>query len=178
VPSVEGAQLVLNAPPTYDLGGKTYTWQSWSDGGAISHTIVAAGSTSTYTAVYSTPGEEPPAGGGSTGGGSTGGGSTGGGGGASGGGGGSGATPPNTALGKHPPKSTRSSVAKFTFSASRPGATFSCKLDGKPKAACRSPKTYKKLKPGKHTFKVWASAGVLADTTPVKYSWKVLPPKR
>jgi glucose/arabinose dehydrogenase len=166
VPSVEGAQVVLNAPPTYDLGGKTYTWQSWSDGGPISHTIVAKGPTSTYTAVYAASGEEPPAGGGSSGGGE----ST--------GGGGGGTTPPNTALGKHPPKSTRSSLAKFTFSASRAGATFTCKLDGKPKAGCRSPKTYKKLKPGRHTFKVWASAGVTTDPTPAKFSWKVLPPKR
>jgi glucose/arabinose dehydrogenase len=176
VPSVEGAQLVLNAPPTYELGGKTYTWQSWSDGGAISHTIIAKGPTSTYTAVYSTPGEEPPAGGGSSGGGGTGGGGTGGGG--TGGGEGGGTTPPNTVLGKHPPKSTRSSVAKFTFSASSGGATFTCKLDGKAKAACRSPKTYKKLKPGKHTFKVWASAGGKTDATPAKFTWKVLPPKR
>ena len=148
-----------------------------TDGGAISHTIVAKGPTSTYAAVYSTLGEEPPAGGGSgsSGGGSTGGdGSTGGGG--TGGGGSGGTTPPNTVLGKHPPKSTRSSRAKFTFSASRSGASFSCKLDGKAKTACRAPKVYKKLKPGKHTFKVWASAGVLADATPASYTWKVLPP--
>ena len=54
---------------------------------------------------------------------------------------------------------------------------FTCKLDGKAKAACRSPKTYKRLKPGKHTFKVWASAGGLTDATPTKFSWKILPPK-
>jgi glucose/arabinose dehydrogenase len=149
VPSVEGSQLVLNAPATYPLNGKTYTWQSWSDGGAISHSIFARG-TSIYTAVYTTPGEE-------------------------GGGGGGTVKPPNTLLGKHPPKTTHSRVAKFSFRASSAGARFSCKLDGKPKAACRSPKTYKKLKPGRHTFKVWASANGKTDATPAKFRWKILP---
>jgi glucose/arabinose dehydrogenase len=169
VPSVEGAQLVLNAPPTYELGGRTYTWQGWSDGGAISHTIVAEG-TSTYTATYTTPGEEAPSGGGSSG------------------GGGSNTPPPppptptpkvpETKLGRHPLARTAKTTATFTFAATLGGATFSCKLDGKPKAACRSPKAYKRLKPGRHTFKVWASAGVLTDPTPAKFGWKVLPPKR
>jgi glucose/arabinose dehydrogenase len=167
VPSVEGAQLVLNAPPTYELGGKTYTWQSWSDGGPISHSIVAKGPTATYTAIYTTPGGETPTGGGSSGGGSN-------------------PPPPppptpkvpDTKLGRHPTARTAKTTATFTFSASVAGATFTCKLDGKPKAACRSPKAYKKLKPGRHTFKVWATAGVLTDPTPAKFSWKVLPPKR
>jgi hypothetical protein len=81
-------------------------------------------------------------------------------------------------LRKHPPKSTRSTTAKFVFGADSAGATFTCKLDGKAKSGCRSPKTYKRLAPGKHTFKVWASAGGLTDATPAKFSWKVLPPKR
>ncbi len=172
--AIEKAHVLLSAPSTAQVGGTSYAFQGWSDGGERLHTITVEGNR-TYTATYSA-GEEPPAGGGSTGGG---GGSTGGGGGGSGSGStGGGATPPDTVLGAHPPKSTHSNQAKFTFSASRPGTTFSCKLDGKAKAACRSPKTYKKLKPGKHTFKVWASAGVLTDATPAKYSWKVLPPKR
>jgi glucose/arabinose dehydrogenase len=175
--AIEKAHLVLSAPASAIVGGTTYDWQGWSDGGARDHTVTVEGD-KTYTATYFQAGGEPPAGGGSSGGGS-GGGSTGGSGGTGGGGGGGGgSTPPNTVLGKHPPKSTPSSVAKFTFSATAAGATFSCKLDGKPKAGCRSPKAYKKLKPGKHTFKVWATAGVLTDATPVKYTWKVLPPKR
>jgi hypothetical protein len=86
--------------------------------------------------------------------------------------------PPETRLGRHPTALTAKTTAAFTFSASVTGATFACKFDGKPKAACRSPKAYTKLKPGRHTFKVWASAGVLTDPTPAKFSWKVLPPKR
>jgi glucose/arabinose dehydrogenase len=162
VTAIDGSEIQLTAPPTAEVGGKRYVWQSWSDGGAIGHAILAKGAPS-FTAVYSEA-SEPPAGGGST-------------------------TPPppgeketpkppETKLGRHPTARTPKTIATFTFSAGVGGATFRCKLDGKPKAGCRSPKTYKKLKPGKHTFRVWAGAGVLTDPTPAKFSWKVLPPKR
>jgi glucose/arabinose dehydrogenase len=154
VPSVEGAQLVIAAPESTQLNGKTYTFQSWSDGGAPIHTIVAKGQP-LYTATYTTPGEGGPGPGPGPG----------------------PPKPPVTQLRKHPPKSTHSTTAKFTFGADTAGASFKCKLDGKPKTTCRSPKTYKRLKPGKHTFKVWASAGVLTDQTPAKFSWKILPPR-
>lgn len=144
VPSVEGSQLVIAAPPTVQLNGHTYSWQGWSDGGGRIHTIVAAGQ-SQYTATYTTPTEEPPP-----------------------------KRPPATSLLKHPPKSTHSTTAKFTFVADRGGATFRCKLDRKPARGCRSPKAYKRLKPGKHVFKVWATAGSLTDPTPAKFAWKVL----
>jgi glucose/arabinose dehydrogenase len=165
VPSIEGSQLVVNAPPTYSLNGKTYTWQSWSDGGPIGHTIIAKG-TSGYTAVYTTPAEpgpeppQPPQAPESPGPRPPG-----------------SPQPPETLLGKRPPQATRSTQAKFTFRASA-AASFRCKLDRQPVRACRSPKTYRGLKPGRHTFKVWATAGVLSDPTPAKFSWKVLPPKR
>ena len=42
----------IGAPPTQTLGGTTYTFGSWSDGGAATHTITAA-SAATYTATYS-----------------------------------------------------------------------------------------------------------------------------
>ena len=38
------------------------------------------------------------------------------------------------------------------------GAKFECKLDNARWAKCSSPKTYKKLKVGKHTFRVRAIA--------------------
>jgi hypothetical protein len=49
------------------------------------------------------------------------------------------------------------------------------KLDGKPFKSCRSPKTYKKLKSGKHVFKVRATdrAGNV-DPTPAKRKFTVL----
>jgi glucose/arabinose dehydrogenase len=148
VPSVEGSQLVIAAPETAELGGKTYSFQSWSDGGAAIHTIVAKG-LPLYTATYTTPEPPPPPPQPPT------------------------PEPPVTQLRKHPPKSTRSTTAKFSFGADTAGAKFSCKLDGKPKTTCHSPRTYKRLKPGKHAFKVWASAGVLTDPTPAKWVWKI-----
>jgi glucose/arabinose dehydrogenase len=168
--AIDGSEILISAPSTAVVEGKTYTFASWSDGGGREHPIIVSPSNATFSATYAAPSEGGGSGG--TGGGGTGG--TGGGG----GGGGGGAKPPQTVLGKHPPASTRSTIAKFTFSASVGGAKFSCKLDGKPKGPCRSPKSYKKLKPGRHAFKVWASAGVLSDPTPAKFGWKVLPPKR
>lgn len=156
VAAIDGSEILLSAPPTAVLGGRTYTFSAWSDGGGREHPILVSPALTQYTASYSTPGEDGGSGGG--------------------GGGGGSANPPQTLLGRHPPKTTRATIAKFTFRAA--GATFACKLDGKPKRGCKSPKTYKKLKPGRHTFKVWATAGVLTDPTPAKYSWKVLPPKR
>ncbi|HEX5593302.1 MAG TPA: PQQ-dependent sugar dehydrogenase [Solirubrobacterales bacterium] len=166
--AIDGSEIQITAPPTAEVGGKKYAWQSWSDGGAIGHSILAEGSPS-FTAVYAEV-AGPPAGGGGSG---------------------SGDNPvtppppppptakvPDTKLGRHPTPLTTKTKATFTFSSSVGGATFSCKLDGKAKAACPSPKTYKKLKPGRHTFKVWATAGGKTDPTPAKFSWKVLPPKR
>src|SRR5262249_13168411 len=155
VTAIEGVHLVLSAPQTAVLNGQTYDWQSWSDQGERSHTIQANAS-GTYTAVYSSAGGQPPSPSGPQGPGPP-----------------ANSPPPVTKLGKHPPTSTSSTTAKFLFGADVPGATFTCKLDGKAKAACRSPKTYKRLKPGEHTFKVWAAAGGLGDPTPAKFSWKI-----
>jgi IPT/TIG domain len=45
----------------------------------------------------------------------------------------------------------------FKFGSNEAGSTFLCKLDKKAFAKCKSPKTYKNLKPGKHKFQVKAS---------------------
>lgn len=99
-------------------------------------------------------------------------------GGGSGGGGGSSPkdkTPPQTKITKGPKAKTHATTVKFKFSSSEAGSTFECKLDKKPFKPCRSPKKYKKLKPGKHVFKVWAidKAGNV-DPTPAKKKFKVL----
>ncbi|HEU5252745.1 MAG TPA: PQQ-dependent sugar dehydrogenase [Solirubrobacterales bacterium] len=151
-PAIDGSEILISAPPTAVLGGYTYTFSGWSDGGNREHPIKVSAGQAQYTASY-TGGPAPPP------------------------------PPPKpkvpaTILGKHPPAKTRARVAKFTFRASVADAKFTCKLDGKPKAPCRSPKTYKRLKPGRHTFKVWATAGGKTDPTPAKFSWKILPPKR
>jgi trimeric autotransporter adhesin len=64
--------------------------------------------------------------------------------------------------------------ATFRFASGEPGSTFSCRLDQKKITPCTSPKTYKKLKPGKHVFRVKARdrAGNL-DTTPVVKRFRI-----
>jgi hypothetical protein len=99
-------------------------------------------------------------------------------GGGSGGGGGSSSkdkTPPQTKIAKGPKAKTHATTVKFKFSSSEAGSTFECKLDKKPFKPCGSPKKYKKLKPGKHVFKVWAidKAGNV-DPTPAKKKFKIL----
>ena len=47
-------------------------------------------------------------------------------------------------------------MATFRFASGEPGSTFSCKLDTKRFRPCTSPKTYRKLEPGKHVFRVKA----------------------
>jgi hypothetical protein len=60
--------------------------------------------------------------------------------------------------------------ATFRFASGEPGSTFSCKLDKKNFGPCTSPKTYKKLRPGKHVFRAKARdrAGNLDATPAVK----------
>jgi hypothetical protein len=83
-------------------------------------------------------------------------------------------TPPQTKIKSGPKGHTNSSNATFKFSSSEQGSTFFCKLDTKAWSSCKSPRTYKHLKPGKHTFKVRArdKAGNV-DQSPAKRSWHV-----
>jgi glucose/arabinose dehydrogenase len=167
VEAIEGSGVTLTAPATAEVAGKSYVWKSWSDGGARVHTVDAKAGAANYTAEYALEGEAkpeeptPPA------------------------------SPPPVAeipppaigppapqapkvtLQAHPPKTTRSTTARYSFSAR--GSDFECKLDKGPYRACRSPKTYKHLKPGSHSFAVVAIAGG-AQGKPAKFNWKVLKP--
>jgi glucose/arabinose dehydrogenase len=143
---IEGSNVAVSAPQTAQLDGKTYTWKGWSDDGARSHTVVADESDS-YRATYSTPESPPPPG----------------------------PSPsPQTKLRKHPPRSTRARKATFAFGSNESGSHFRCKLDRGAYRPCHSPQTYRKLKPGRHTFAVYAvdSAGN-RDATPATFAWKV-----
>ncbi len=84
------------------------------------------------------------------------------------------ATQPNTRLKSGPTGSKTARTARFTFSATEAGSKFQCKLDKKAWASCKSPKSYKKLKKGKHTFLVRAidKAGNI-DATAAKRSWRI-----
>jgi hypothetical protein len=81
---------------------------------------------------------------------------------------------PETTITKGPRARTHSRKARFKFVSSEPGSKFECKLDRKPFKPCKSPKTYKKLKPGKHVFKVRAVKGKKVDPTPAKRKFKIL----
>jgi uncharacterized repeat protein (TIGR01451 family) len=48
---IEGSNNSISAPTPQTLGGTSYAWVSWSDGGARSHNVVAS-SAATYTAAY------------------------------------------------------------------------------------------------------------------------------
>jgi hypothetical protein len=83
-------------------------------------------------------------------------------------------TPPNTVIKSGPKGKTHKRKATFRFTSTEPGSTFQCKLDGKPWKPCKSPKTYKGLKEGKHVFKVKATdAAGNVDPTPAKRIWRI-----
>lgn len=65
-------------------------------------------------------------------------------------------TAPTTKITKGPKAKSTSTTAKFKFKSNEAGSSFECKLDKGKFKKCKSPKTYKKLKPGKHVFKVRA----------------------
>lgn len=72
----------------------------------------------------------------------------------------------------------RKRIAKFRFASSEAGSTFECKLDKKKFKPCRSPKKYRRLKPGKHVFQVRAvDAAGNRDKTPATRKFRVRPPR-
>ncbi len=160
---IDGSHVLLSAPATAQVGGKTYAWQSWSDGGDRSHTVLADAD-GAYEAVYAEVKDQGPTG--------------------SGGGGGDDKGPqpdrtsPQTSLSGHPAKKTRQRSARFVFSANEPGVTFRCKLDKRAYVACRSPWAKAGLKPGAHAVKIVAvDAAGNQDPTPATFAWKVLKPR-
>jgi glucose/arabinose dehydrogenase len=163
VTAIEDAKITVSAAAMGQVGGGSYSWVGWSDGGARVHTIDAAASGS-YVAEYEAT--KPPGGGPAAG---------------------PAASappgplksrqPPQTVLRGHPATKTPARRAKFTFSGGGPGARFRCKLNGAAYGPCRSPARYRNLEPGRYVFRVFAvdSRGD-ADPTPAKFSWRVLPP--
>lgn len=150
LPAIEDSRVTISAPSTATLGGVTYTWSRWSDGGARAHTVAAGGSGS-YVAIYTGGGggqsSEPPP------------------------------RRPKTAvtLERHPPKHTHSRRARFVFSGAGAGG-FKCRIDKDRLRPCRSPKVYKHLELGGHEFAVIAvSVDGNPKGKPAKFSWKVLP---
>jgi Tol biopolymer transport system component len=89
---------------------------------------------------------------------------------------GGGGAAPNTKITDGPPDVVHKPRATFKFKAvPATGATFECKLDGKPFKPCESPKTYRNPSRGKHKVQVRASNGGGTDPTPAKDSFKYKP---
>lgn len=140
-----------------------------SDGTAVNQSFIETGSKRTCgVAVDSlvSPAAPPSGGGGGSGSG-----------GPAGGGGNGGSeekTPPQTTIARGPGGKLAEGLAVFRFKSSQPGSSFFCKLDRKKARSCRSPKSYRRLEPGRHVFKVWAvnSAGA-RDSTPAKRTFAV-----
>ncbi len=84
---------------------------------------------------------------------------------------------PNTKIKKGPKAKSTATTAKFKFTSTVAGSSFQCKLDKGKFKKCKSPKTYKKLKPGKHSFQVRAVGPTgLVDKTPAKRKFTILAP--
>jgi CSLREA domain-containing protein len=83
-------------------------------------------------------------------------------------------TAPKVTITKAPKAKSTSTTAKFKFKSNEAGSKFQCKLDKGKFKTCRSPKTYKKLKPGKHVFKVRATDKAGNVSKPAKRKFTVL----
>jgi hypothetical protein len=80
---------------------------------------------------------------------------------------------PKVKITSGPRKTSTATTAKFKFKATNvSGAKFECKLDGAKWAKCSSPRGYKRLKPGRHTFRMRAKANGLTSAV-TKYQFTV-----
>ena len=84
--------------------------------------------------------------------------------------------PPETTITKGPKKKTTKRRPKFKFTSSDFGSSFQCRLDAGQFQPCSSPFKPRKLRLGKHTFRVQAidPAGNV-DPTPAVKKFKVIP---
>jgi glucose/arabinose dehydrogenase len=62
VAGVTGFERVIGAVDPQTVGGKTYRFVGWSDGGAATHTITTPGTNTTYTATFAEVTPPPPSG--------------------------------------------------------------------------------------------------------------------
>lgn len=146
--AIENSHITVSAPQSVQIGGVTYTFHDWSDGGDRVHTV-DADRAAEYKATYSSPPQAPPEGGTKA--------------------------VPRPSLHKHPAKRSRSTTARFTFGVgSGSSLTFRCKLDKGPYGRCRSPRVYKRLKTGGHSFHVEAVEPGGRTGKPAVFKWRVL----
>ena len=81
---------------------------------------------------------------------------------------------PESSFSVVPADPTNDTTPTFEFTATEPGSTFQCRLDGGTWSACTSPATAGPLADGSHTFEVRATdAAGNQETTPEAYTWVV-----
>src|SRR5205814_2160453 len=66
-------------------------------------------------------------------------------------------TAPTVTITAQPSSPTNQTSASFSFTSSKTGSTFQCKLDGGTNTTCTSPTSYTGLAAGSHTFTVTAT---------------------
>jgi len=85
--------------------------------------------------------------------------------------------PPVTTVSTGPEETTEITSATFIFTATLPGSTFVCALDGALFVSCSSPTTYTDLAVGVHTFEIYATSPtgqIELDAT--EYEWQIVAP--
>jgi Calcineurin-like phosphoesterase len=82
-------------------------------------------------------------------------------------------TVPNTRITARPPRVTTRRRAAFRFVSTIAGSRFQCKLDRRVWRRCASPKVYRRLSRGFHTFRVRATALGRVETRPARRSWTI-----
>ena len=81
--------------------------------------------------------------------------------------------PPDTTI-SGGPKGVVVPNTQFSFSATEPGSSFECALDGAVFGACTSPKTYQGLVEGSRMFRVRATGAGGVDPTPAERGFQVV----
>jgi hypothetical protein len=85
---------------------------------------------------------------------------------------------PTVKIKAHPRPRSRSSRARFSFSSSIPNSTFRCSLDAKPFRRCTPPLRLRRLKTGRHRFRVFAVSPTGKRGKPAVYRFTVLAQRR
>jgi len=72
-----------------------------------------------------------------------------------------------------PASTSASGTAAFKFSCNLGTCAYKCSLDSSAWKTCKSPKTYKNIAEGSHTFKVKAYYSGQSDHSPALYTWLI-----
>jgi glucose/arabinose dehydrogenase len=162
--AIQGSNVTISAPLTYERDAKVYDFESWSDGGARVHTIEADPSRTKIEAYFALRPAAAP--------------------------GGTTVAPlvqpagilvlRSVRIDAHPRRRTRRRAARFRFHAAGFPGGFACRVDRRPFRGCAgSGRTYRHLGVGGHVFRVHAMG---PDGTPysadTRFRWRVLPRAR